>query len=313
MYKKFLSLALTGALLFQTGNICTFAYNQAEFDITKEPRKVDYCKDFPKNQYGKTVDLDCAFTQLMIDQKASNGRSVGLVEHVGANGDHEIRIWNKDQIQEFANEFKNLILKRKKNALKHEFIGNLINATNSLLSLNSTNLAAEVTKKLATKSNLFLNEEITPEEVDSWKEDYKDLDKYTPNITYWGTYGIWGLCPIYLYDFRQRKKQLEDAFRESLRREQVRKAREEKIRAEVYFSVVDQVIHSILNKRYVGKDSLVANLDFSENNYRAQTYFTDIGLSRKICAQDVEPINNYIEASSKIPPQNVSNDKKEDL
>lgn len=313
MYKKFLRLALTGALLFQTGNICTFAYNKDEFDITKEPEMVDYCKNFPKNQYGQTVNINCAFRQLMIDKKANNGREPGIATRVGPNGDYEVRIWNKDQIQEFANEFKNLIQKRNKNALKHEFIGNLIDATNSLLSLNSTNLAAEVTKKLATKSNLFLNEEITPEEVESWKEDYKVLPKYTPNITYWGTYGIWGICPICLYDFRQRKKQLEDAFKESLRREQVRQAQEEKIKAEVYFSVVDQVIHSILNKRYVGKDSLVANLDFSKDNYKAQTYFTDIGLSRKICAQDVEPINNYIEASSKSQSQNVSNDKKEDL
>lgn len=313
MSKKLLSLALAGILLLQTGNICIFAYNQAEFDITKEPEMVDYCKNFPKNKYGETVNINCAFRQLMIDKKANNGREPGIATHVGPNGDHEVRIWNKDQIQEFANEFKNLILKRTKNSLKHEFIGNLIDATNSLLSLNSTNLVAEVTKKLATKSALFLNEGITPEEVESWKEDYKVLDKYTPNITYWGTYGIWGICPICLYDFIQRKKQLEAAFWESLRRKQLQQAQEEKIKAEVYFSVVDQVIQSILNKRYVGKDSLVANLDFSKDNYRAQTYFTDIGLSRKICAQDVEPINNYIEASSKGRVKTKSNEKKEEL
>lgn len=62
MYKKFLKLALTEVLLFQTGNIRTFAYNKDEFDATGSPAKVDYCKNFPKNQYGETVDINCAFT-----------------------------------------------------------------------------------------------------------------------------------------------------------------------------------------------------------------------------------------------------------
>ncbi len=315
MYKKFLRLALTGALLFQTGNICTFAYNKDEFDATGNSAKVDYCKNFPKNQYGQTVDIDCAFTQLMHDQKASNGRKSGKAIRIGPNGDHEVRMWHVEQLKGFGKEIEHLAVSRNKDALKYDFIGNLIDATNNFFSLNSSDLAVSITEELVANSNFFKNAKVTAREINDWKKEYKGLPKYKSNITYWGTYGIWGLCPIYLYDFRQRKRQEEETFYERLRQAQAQKSLEEGIKAKVYSSLMDQVIYAVLNKGYVGKDSLVADLDFSKDNYGAQTYFTDVGLNQKICGQDVKAINDYVENSSKgrIGTNNESADKKEEL
>ena len=55
--------------------------------------------------------------------------------------------------------------------------------------------------------------------------------------------------------------------------------------------MVDQAINAILNGNYIGKDTLVAQMDFSDNNHQAKVYFTNIGLKdKKICYQDVKPI-----------------------
>ena len=54
---------------------------------------------------------------------------------------------------------------------------------------------------------------------------------------------------------------------------------------------MDQVIYALLYDNYEGKDTLVAQLDFSDDNYNAKVYFTDIGLeSKKIRYQDIKPI-----------------------
>lgn len=82
------------------------------------------------------------------------------------------------------------------------------------------------------------------------------------------------------------EEKAERAFYESLFKEKARQRREEEIKANVYADLLDQALEAILNKDYRGKDSLVANLDFSEDNYGAQTYFTDIGLEKK-CAMKI--------------------------
>lgn len=315
MYKKFLRLALTGALLFQSGNICTFAHNKDEFDATGSSAKVDYCKNFPKNQYGKTVDLDCAFTQLMINQKASNGRSVGLVEHVGANGDHEIRIWNTDQIKGFVKQIEKWIKNRKKGSLKNEFLEDLLYAVNSFLRLDSpsTSLSKRIAAKWAVKAKCFKNYGIKPTDMNVWLEDFVKLSNFAPSTAARETtardacgifYPIRFICKKNLREKQDLEERAERAFYESLFKEKARQRREEEIKANVYADLLDQALEAILNKDYRGKDSLVANLDFSEDNYGAQTYFTDIGLEKKMCDEDFKP---------RVKNDNESENNREDL
>ena len=107
---------------------------------------------------------------------------------------------------------------------------------------------------------------------------------------YWGKCGLWGfisfICDNKL-DADERK------FNETLRQKQIQKVREAEIKAKVYYSALEKVLYSIYNNGYVGRDSLVAHLDFSEDNNKAQVYFTNIGLNQKIDKFDVEPIINY--------------------
>lgn len=185
MTKKLLSLALTGVLLFQTGNTCTFAYNKDEFDATGSSAKVDYCKNFPKNQYGQTVDIDCAFTQLMHNQKASGGSSPGQAIKIGPNGDHEIRIWNTDQIKGFVKQIEKWIKNRKKGSLKNEFWEDLLYAANSFLRLDSssTDLSKRITAKWALKAKCFKNYGIEPTDMNVWLEDFVKLSNFAPSTT----------------------------------------------------------------------------------------------------------------------------------
>ena len=56
------------------------------------------------------------------------------------------------------------------------------------------------------------------------------------------------------------------------------KEREAEIQAQVYKSVLMQALYSIFHGNYKGKDTLVAEMDFSEDNYNAKVSFINIGL-----------------------------------
>ena len=294
MLKKVISLALAGVLLLQTGNTCTFAYNKDEFDVTKEPRKIDYCKDFPKNQHGQTVDIDCAFTQLLHDQKASNGRSPGQAIKVGPNGDHEIRMWHKEHILTLENTLKNWVKTSHKNVIKYSFIGNLIEKTNEILSLNSTVLAAEVAKKWVVTSQYFNEIKITSDDIEEWEDEYIERPKFKTNKTDYDECKFF--YPIRYFCKKSFQKKLDaekDAFYETFRQEQARNRREGAARVKAYSLLMEQIFTSILKKGYEGKDTLVAILNLNENNYEAQAYFTNIGLSQKIDEQEIGDSQRY--------------------
>ena len=295
MLKRLLSLALAGVLLLQTGNTCTFAYNKDEFDATGSSAKVDYCKNFPKNQYGQTVDIDCAFTQLLHNQKASGGSSPGQAIKIGPNGDHEIRMWHKEHILTLENTLKNWIKTSYKNVIKYSFIGSLIEKTNEILSLNSTVLAAEVAKKWLVTSKYFNEINITPTDIEEWEDDYIERPKFKTNKTDYDEckflYSIRYFCKK---NFQKKLDAEKDVFYESFRQEQARNRREGAARAKAYSSLMEQIFTSILKKGYEGKDTLVAILNLNENNYEAQAYFTNIGLPQKIDEQEVGDSQRYI-------------------
>lgn len=314
MYKKFLRLALTGALLFQTGNICTFAYNKDEFDATGSSAKVDYCKNFPKNQYGQTVDIDCAFTQLMHNQKASGGRNPGKAIKIGPNGDHEIRMWHKQHIFTLGETLKHWIKNSGENILKYTFIGDLIEKTRDFLSLNSTVLAAEVAKNWAL-APYFKGYNVTPEDVELWKNAYIKLPRFTPDPNYTDYEECKFFYPIRYFckkNFQKKQELAELAFNESLLQKIVQMEREAEIKAKAYYLLMNQIFRSMKNYNEE-QDTLVGVLDFSEDNYEAQAYFTNIGLSQKINKRAIEGIYSDTENSLDSVAKKENKNNEEDL
>ena len=316
MQKKIMNLVLVTALLLQVCNICIFAYNKDEFYATDAPDKVDYCQNFPKNQYGQTVDIDCAFTQLVRNQVTSDGRNPGKAIKIGPNGEHEIRLWHRQHILTLWKTLRAWLLNSGKNILKYSFIGNLIEKTGEFLSLNSTILAAEVTKNWLLQSQYFKNYDITAKDIDLWKKAYIRLPKFTQNPNYTDYEECKFLYPLRYFckkNFKERQKLAEQAFNESLRQENIRLEQEAETKAKAYYLLMEQIFHSILKKGYEGQDTLVGILDFSQDNYEAQAYFTNIGLPQKIRQGDVEDVCSYNEnlADAIVKKENKNN--KDDL
>ncbi len=96
-----ISLNLIGVLLLQISCFYTFA----EFDISNKPEKVDYCKNFPKNQFGQTVDIDCAFTKLVNEPRASNGEITKRVVKSKYFKDYEVSPEDIDERKRNHSEF----------------------------------------------------------------------------------------------------------------------------------------------------------------------------------------------------------------
>ncbi len=296
MQKKILNLILSGVLLLQFSCFSIFTVSTYSFSVGTHPAWRDVCKDYPKNQYNQTVDTNCAFFQLLNDQRVTDGRSSGEKTRIGPNGEHEIKMWHIDQIKGLGKEFANLILARNKEAQKDEYIRSLSDTTNNFLMLNSEEEADRVTSKLLENSPYFKNKGATTSKIEDWKksvfsdafitsakiEDWKKahedlVEEYWDKECNWFQKIFSPLC---------RKK-----VNKKIKQEFGIKARKQEIKANVYSSTMDQVIYALLYDNYEGKDTLVAQLDFSDDNYNAKVYFTDIGLeSKKIRYQDIKPI-----------------------
>ena len=161
MQKKILNLILSGVLLLQFSCFSIFTVSTYSFSVGTHPAWRDVCKDYPKNQYNQTVDTNCAFFQLLNDQRVTDGRSSGEKTRIGPNGEHEIKMWHIDQIKGLGKEFANLILARNKEAQKDEYIRSLSDTTNNFLMLNSEEEADRVTSKLLENSPYFKNKGAT--------------------------------------------------------------------------------------------------------------------------------------------------------
>lgn len=112
--------------------------------------------------------------------------------------------------------------------------------------------------------------------------------------------------------FPKKQELAELAFNESLRQKIVQMEREAEIKAKAYYLLMNQIFRSM--KDYNEEpDTLVGVLDFSEDNYEAQAYFTNIGLSQKINKRAIEGIYSDTENSLDSVAKKENKNNEEDL
>ena len=265
MHKKIISLILSGVLLSQISCLSTMA-GTADENIEKP---YDICDGFPKNAFGQTTDIDCALLKLTLAQKTHKGTRPGAAYHVGPTGEHELYLWNGDQIFGLGKIFKQWIHEPLREGEKHKLRGDLI--YEKIFGENSTTLANRMANDVVSNLNYFKDFKIEPAEVEKWIKDFLEGQKYQHN--YWEIFGWRGLNPFNYFEYTKMKK--DKAMMEYTIAEDLEE------RSRVYGLAYEQIRNLVANGAYNGKDSLVALLNFEKYNYKAFVYFTDLGIDRE--------------------------------
>ena len=299
MQKKILSLILSGVLLSQISYFGTFTFSTYGFKTGTYTERVDLCKNFPKNQYNQTVNTNCAFWQLMADQRVTNGASSEAVKQIGPNGDHELCFWHVDQLKSFADELVESISLRNRESERSNYIKKLTNTAKSFLSLNSTDEAASITNRLLAKFPFFRPKGATSSDVAKWKENASPTLRVDSNdIETWKTEHE-QMVEKYKNDlcwWFNRKSTCEEKVNKAIAKELNHDARDQEIKSNVETSTLYQAICAMARGDFEGKDTLVAEKDFSDNNYKAKVYFTNIGLkNQNINRKIIQPLLDQVD------------------
>ena len=293
MIKKIINLGLVGVLLLQISCSDTFTVSAYGFSIGFHPEHKPLCEKYPKNQYNETTNLNCAFDELMSDQRLTEGMSTGIRSKIGPNGDYEIRLWHKDHIKALVPEYASLIFSRDKDVEKNEYKKSLLKSVNSTYSLDSTEEAEKITNKILDKFPNFRSKamtkkdweytipSVTKSDIKNWKDTHeKFVEQYRNENCNWfeKKFEKWfntNFCKEKVYN--EVSKILDEEIRKN---ETVR---------EVLAIGFGLSVYSVGKGHYKGQDTLVAQFDFSDN-YGARVYFTNIGLGeeKKIQYQDVK-------------------------
>lgn len=110
MYKKIISLILLFTMLFME-NFPSFAQginipnNYLENDdgtsSYENEEYSDYCKNYPKNKFGETADVDCAVMNKIKQFRVSKEPSTELSQ-VGPNGEIDVYLWKYIELSQVA-------------------------------------------------------------------------------------------------------------------------------------------------------------------------------------------------------------------
>ncbi len=58
----------------------------------ENPAYVDYCRGYPKNEFGNTVDIDCAIENALQKFRLNNAESKNI-PNVGPSGEVDVHLW----------------------------------------------------------------------------------------------------------------------------------------------------------------------------------------------------------------------------
>lgn len=333
MSKKILSLILAGVLLLQASCFFTFAGNADEIDIDDDanPPMVDYCKNYPKNKYGQTVDIDCATLSLITILKAHNGNAGNEINHVGPTGEQKINIWSYDKIESLFDDFRGWLTTAKENFIKSTTIGSILDSLKKIFNFDSQEQAAPILKDFLKKNNIynFSDDDIEKnlyeylEEIWSLKYDQEEAAK--TNIGFWKKHSKWNLLfPLSIpclaigdwIDEKNAKKE----FLANKRKEYIDEALRNRRKNKACSLGLEKIIHSIYRKDWEGNDALVVIFNFGKDDNDAKVYFTNIGIGNsKKGFQAIEKLcaviqNNYIEGPSfQLIKKSEIEQTKEDL
>ena len=159
MLKKVISIGMSFLMLFEFGTVNAFAkggdgdFNTAEGRNTNKENYVDYCKGYPKNSYGKSIDVDCEIEHLFPRFKMNEKRSSLSIPQLGRTGEIDVHMWKYNGLTGLASDFEEVIKSADKESIKRQFAANFLEETNKLFNLNSKEDAAEIINRWAKVSN----------------------------------------------------------------------------------------------------------------------------------------------------------------
>lgn len=78
MCKKFISLGMSFLILFKISTSTVFALNNE-----KTYQNIDYCRGYPKNIYGNTVNVDCAISNVVPEFKRNKEKTSISLKNLG--------------------------------------------------------------------------------------------------------------------------------------------------------------------------------------------------------------------------------------
>lgn len=313
MYKKIISLILSFTILIESypsfaqginlpnnyleNDDGTSSYENEEYS--------DYCKNYPKNKFGQTSDVDCAVMN-KIKQFRVSTQPQSKIKNTGRYGEIDVHFWKYIGLSRLAETFNDLLEKSYKNINKNEFIKEFISQTNDFFNISSIESAA-VAKKWVEKSKYSKVAGFTQKDIENWSKDLlKEIiinrEKVKDNsfmkgflcggtgffatvitlvkiagAALLGSTGVGCIAGalLGLGGYFWGKADVAEEIGK-----QTRKAREQAdmydLRAGVYYLALEYILDAISKKEWIGNDLLVAQLDFDKYEPCAYVDFRNV-------------------------------------
>ncbi len=98
MSKKFISLGMSFLLLFKVSTSTVFALDNEE-----TYQNIDYCRGYPKNIYGNTVNVECAISNVLPDFKRNKEKTSISLKNLGEKGSEtDVLMWKYKGLKDFT-------------------------------------------------------------------------------------------------------------------------------------------------------------------------------------------------------------------